>query len=52
IEQVWKSIKRITYTTFVETKEELIKLFKKEYYKIINNKSFFNKWVSKYILKS
>ena len=34
------------------TKEELIKLFKKEYYKIINNKSFFNKWVSKYILKS
>ena len=32
IEQVWKSIKRITYTTFVETKEELIKLFKKEYY--------------------
>ena len=24
IEQVWKSIKRITYTTFVETKEELI----------------------------
>jgi len=52
IEQVWKSIKRITYTTFVETKEELIELFKKEYYKIVNNKSFFNKWVSKYILKS
>ena len=24
IEQVWKSIKRITYTTFVETKEELV----------------------------
>lgn len=37
IEQVWKSIKRITYTTFVETKEELIVLFKKEYYKIVNN---------------
>ena len=52
IEQVWKSIKRITYTTFVETKEELIELFKKEYYKIVKNKSFFNKWVSKFILKS
>lgn len=52
IEQVWKSIKRITYTTFLETKEELIELFKKEYYKIVNNKSFFNNWVSKYILKS
>lgn len=52
IEQVWKSIKRITYTTFVETKEELIELFKKEYYKIVYNESFFNKWVSKYILKS
>ena len=52
IEQVWKSIKRITYTTFVETKEELIELFTKEYYKIVDNESFFNKWVSKYILKS
>ena len=52
IEQLWKSIKRITYTTFVETIEELIKLFKKEYYRIVDNESFFNKWVSKYILKS
>ena len=52
IEQVWKPIKRITYTTFVETKEELIELFKKEYYKIVNNKSFINKWASKFILKS
>ena len=52
IEQVWKSIKRITYTTLVETKEELIELFKKEYYKIVDNESFFNKWISKYILKS
>ena len=52
IEQVWKSIKRITYTTFVETKEELVELFKKEYYRIVDNESFFNKWLSKYILKS
>ncbi len=51
IEQVWKSIKRIIYTTFVETKEELIKLFQKEYYKIIKNSSFYDKWVSRFILK-
>ena len=43
IEPVWKSIKRITYTTFVETKEELIELFKKEYYMIVDNELFFNK---------
>ena len=52
IEQVWKSIKRIIYTTFVETKEELIELFQKEYYKIIKNSSFYDKWVSRFILKS
>ena len=51
IEQVWKSIKRIIYTTFVETKEDLIKLFQKEYYKIIKNSSFYDKWVSRSILK-
>ena len=49
IEQVWKSIKRIIYDPSISTKEELIEIFKKEYYRIIYNESFFKKWVEKFL---
>ena len=51
IEQVWKSIKRIIYDPTISNREELISIFKEEYYKIIYNESFYKKWVEKFSLK-
>ena len=49
IEQVWKSIKRIIYDPTITKREELIKIFKEEYYRIIYNNSFFEKWIEKFL---
>ena len=49
IEQVWKSIKRIIYDPTISNREELISIFKEEYYKIIYNESFYKKWVEKFL---
>ena len=49
IEQVWKSIKRIIYDPTISTKNEIIKIFKEEFYKIIYNESFFKKWEEKFL---
>lgn len=50
IEQVWKSIKRIIYDPTISTIDELIRIFKEEYFKIIYNKSFYKKWMEKFLL--
>ena len=49
IEQVWKSIKRIIYDPTITDREELISIFEKEYYRIIYNKSFYEKWMEKFL---
>ena len=49
IEQVWKSIKRLIYDPTITNRLELIEIFKKEYYKIIYNKSFYEKWIEKFL---
>lgn len=49
IEQVWKSIKRFIYDPTITDYQELIEIFQKEYYKIIYNKSFYEKWMEKFL---
>ena len=49
IEQVWKSIKRLIYDPTISDSDELISIFEEEYYKIIYNKSFYEKWVEKFL---
>lgn len=49
IEQVWKSIKRIIYDPTITDRDKLISIFKNEYYKIIYNKSFYEKWMEKFL---
>ena len=49
IEQVWKSIKRFIYDPTITNSEELISIFEEEYYRIIYNKSFYEKWVEKFL---
>ena len=49
IEQVWKSIKRIIYDPTITEYEKLIKIFEEEYYRIIYNPSFVEKWINKFL---
>lgn len=49
IEQVWKSIKRIIYDPTISDQDELIKIFKEEYYKIIYRSSFVERWIEKFL---
>ena len=49
IEQVWRSVKRVVHTSFFDTEEELMKIFSDEFFKIVNNSSFYKKWVNRYI---
>ena len=49
IEQVWKSIKRIIYDPTISDREQLIKIFKEEYYRIIYNPSLVEKWIDKFL---
>ena len=49
IEQVWKSIKRIIYDPTITEYEKLIKIFEEEYYRIIYNPLFVEKWIDKFL---
>lgn len=49
IEQVWKSIKRFIYDPTISNRKELIEIFEKEYYRIIYNESFYEKWIEKFL---
>lgn len=49
IEQVWKSIKRVIYDPTITERDELIRIFEEEYYRIIYNPSFVEKWIEKFL---
>lgn len=49
IEQVWKSIKKYMANYLFDTIEVMEELFEKEFYRIVNNDSFYNNWIKKFI---
>lgn len=49
IEQVWKSIKKYLSQFYLDDLEEMERLFKNEFYRIVNNNTFYNKWLLKFI---
>ena len=48
IEDVWRVIKKTIYKTLYNNKKELIKLFKDEFYEIIDSKSFYENWLDQF----
>ena len=48
IEDVWRVIKKTIYKTLYNSKKELIKLFKDEFYEIIDSKSFYENWLDQF----
>lgn len=52
IEQVWKSMKRIVSTTYIEDIEHLKLIFQIEYYKIIKNESYYENWLEEFIINN
>lgn len=52
IEQVWKSIKRIVSTTYIEDMEHLKLIFQIEFYKYAKKESFYENWLDKYIINN
>ena len=49
IEQVWKSIKKYLSQFYLDDLEEMERLFKNEFNRIIDNNTFYNKWLLKFI---
>ena len=49
IEQVWKSIKKYLSHFYLDNLEQMKKLFTEEFYRIIDNKSFYTNWLIKFI---
>ena len=49
IEQVWKSIKKHMANYLFDTIEFMEELFEKEFYRIINNDSYYKNWIKKFI---
>ena len=49
IEDVWRKIKSKIYKSIYETLNELIEIFKEEYYKIVDLTSFYENWVNEYL---
>ena len=49
IEQVWKSIKKHMSNYIFNSIKEMEEIFKKEYYKIVDNKSFYENWMKKFL---
>ena len=52
IEQVWKSIKRIVSTTYIEDKEHLKLIFQIEFYNFAKKESFYENWIEEYIINN
>ena len=48
IEQVWKSIKKYLSHFYLDNLEQMKKLFTEEFYRIIDNKSFYTNWLIKF----
>ena len=49
IEDVWHKIKSKIYKSIYENLNELIEIFKEEYYKIVDLTSFYENWANKYL---
>ena len=49
IEQVWKSIKKYLSHFYLDNLEQMKQLFTDEFYRIVDNKSFYNNWLIKFI---
>ncbi len=49
IEQVWKSIKKYLSHFYLDNLEQMKKLFMDEFYRIVDNKSFYTNWLIKFI---
>ena len=49
IEQVWKSIKKYMGNYLVDTLEYMGELFEKEFYRIVNNVSYYENWIKNFI---
>lgn len=49
IEQVWKSIKKFMSHFYLDNLEQMKQLFTEEFYRIVDNKSFFSNWLIKFI---
>lgn len=50
IEDVWRVIKKALYNSNYENLKELNKNFKKELYKVIDNTTFYNNWISEFCM--
>lgn len=50
IEQVWKSIKKHMSNFLFDSTEKMQEIFEKEYYRIVNNESFYENWIKKFII--
>ena len=49
IEDVWRKIKSRLYKSLYADLNELISIFKEEFYKIVDSKSFYENWVDEYL---
>ena len=49
IEQVWKSIKKYMSQFYLDNLEEMERLFTTEFNRIVDNNTFYNKWLLKFI---
>lgn len=52
IEQVWKSIKKHMGNYYFDSIEKMQEIFEKEYYRIVDNESFFENWIKKFIVNN
>lgn len=50
IEQVWRTVKGIISRKYIDNEEDLINEFKEEFYKVVNNPSYWKKWVKEILL--
>lgn len=49
IEQVWKSIKKYLSQFYLDNLDEMERLFVNEFYRIVDNNTFYNKWLLKFL---
>lgn len=49
IEKVWADIKRELYKEYFESVEDIILIFCSEFYKIVDNKSYTENWINKFL---
>ena len=50
IEDVWRTIKRKIYNSNYKTLNKLIDIFKRLFYEIVDNMTFYENWLSEYFI--